>query len=241
MAVRCEMPFSDDGRAVPVVPQDAGERRAVAGQCRRVAREAAGELSDGAEAHRVIVSSGQQRGAGRRTQRGHVEPVVAKTVARRVRLGVWIGPPNVLGFPNPASSIRTSSTLGAPVRRYRVTDQVPVGLRPVQCLPYRPCEGRSANRETAAVDLAHGYRPPSERRWRFSSGRVGEEAPFGTSLRASPGVVSAPGGQRIGAYGCAACHSSSPSDICRAGDDVDQAPRMGRNGIRTVQPNFVQP
>src|SRR5271157_6053377 len=31
----------------------------------------------------------------------------------RVRLGVLIGPPNVSGWPNPASSIRTISTLGA--------------------------------------------------------------------------------------------------------------------------------
>ena len=34
--------------------------------------------------------------------------------AIRVRLGVSIGPPNVLGAPNPASSMSTSSTFGAP-------------------------------------------------------------------------------------------------------------------------------
>ena len=34
--------------------------------------------------------------------------------AIRVMAGDAIGPPNALGFPNPASSTRTSSTLGAP-------------------------------------------------------------------------------------------------------------------------------
>jgi hypothetical protein len=31
-----------------------------------------------------------------------------------VKFGVWIGPPKVLGLPNPASSMSTSSTFGAP-------------------------------------------------------------------------------------------------------------------------------
>ena len=34
--------------------------------------------------------------------------------AIRVKFGVSMGPPKVLGLPNPASSINTSSTLGAP-------------------------------------------------------------------------------------------------------------------------------
>ena len=34
--------------------------------------------------------------------------------ARRSRVGVWSGPPNVLGPPKPMSSIRTITTLGAP-------------------------------------------------------------------------------------------------------------------------------
>lgn len=34
--------------------------------------------------------------------------------AKRWSVGVWHGPPNADGLPNPASSISTSSTLGAP-------------------------------------------------------------------------------------------------------------------------------
>ena len=47
------------------------------------------------------------------------EPRVVRGLDRaaegaRVADGVWIGPPNVLGLPKPASSIRTRSTFGAP-------------------------------------------------------------------------------------------------------------------------------
>jgi hypothetical protein len=38
----------------------------------------------------------------------------ASAPAMRVQFGVLIGPPNVAGFPKPASSINTSRTFGAP-------------------------------------------------------------------------------------------------------------------------------
>ena len=51
---------------------------------------------------------------------GEQSAVVWKRVKRRPprasrsKLGVWQGPPNALEAPNPASSIRINSTLGAP-------------------------------------------------------------------------------------------------------------------------------
>jgi hypothetical protein len=62
-----------------------------------------------------MVTVGQQGGRSQRTQRRHVEPVVPDILLGNpgVMPGVLIGPPNVVGFPEPASSISTSSTLDA--------------------------------------------------------------------------------------------------------------------------------
>ena len=78
LAIGRQVPLPEDGRAVAVVLEDPGKRRAVSGQDRRVPREAAGELTDGTEPNRMVVAPCQQRGAGRRAQSGDVEPVVAK-------------------------------------------------------------------------------------------------------------------------------------------------------------------
>ena len=66
----------------------------------------------------------------------------------------------MLGFPNPASSMRTSRTFGAPSGGRRMPDEVPVGLRPVEGPIDDSVERLSADRELAAVDLAHLQRPP---------------------------------------------------------------------------------
>ena len=83
LAVGRQVPLPERGRAVPVVPQDPRQRRAVPWQRRRVAREAAGELADRPEPDGVVVPPGQQRRPGGRAQRGDVEPVVAQPCRRR--------------------------------------------------------------------------------------------------------------------------------------------------------------
>ena len=99
LPVRRQMPLAERGRAVPVVPQDPRQRRAVTRQDGRVAGETTGELADRAEPDGVVVPPGQQRRAGGRAQRRDVHSVVAQpTRAIRVKFGVRIGPPKVLGF-----------------------------------------------------------------------------------------------------------------------------------------------
>ena len=78
LTVRGQMPLAERRGAVAVVAQDPRQRRAVAGQDRRVARVAAGELTDRAEADGVVVAARQQGRSRRRAQRGDVEPVVAQ-------------------------------------------------------------------------------------------------------------------------------------------------------------------
>ena len=64
----------------------------------------------------MVIAPGQQRLAGWRTQRGRVKASeLQPPVASRSAFGVAIGPPKALEAPNPQSSIRTISTLGAPV------------------------------------------------------------------------------------------------------------------------------
>ena len=71
-----QVPLAEAAGAVAVALQHAHERRAVLGARRRVPRERARELADGAEADGVVVAAGEQRRARRRAQRGHVEGVV---------------------------------------------------------------------------------------------------------------------------------------------------------------------
>ena len=78
-----QVPLAERRGAVPVVPQDARQRRAVARKGRRVPGEPARELTDRAEADRVAVPPGQQRRPRRRAQRGDVEPVVPQARPRR--------------------------------------------------------------------------------------------------------------------------------------------------------------
>ena len=64
LAIGCEMPFAEDGRAVAVVPENPRKRRAVAWQDRRIPRKPTGELTDGAETDGVVVPPGQQARRG---------------------------------------------------------------------------------------------------------------------------------------------------------------------------------
>ena len=64
LAVGGQVPFPERGRGVAVVSKDPRERRAVPRQRGGVPREAPRELADRAEPDRVVVPSGEQRGAG---------------------------------------------------------------------------------------------------------------------------------------------------------------------------------
>ena len=71
--------------AIAVVLEDAADGRLVLGDDAVVAGEAGGLLGDHAEAGRVMVAAGDQRGARRRAERGGVELRVAQ--ARPWRCG----------------------------------------------------------------------------------------------------------------------------------------------------------
>ena len=60
LAVGCQVPLAERRRAVAVVPQDPGQRRAVPWEGGAIAREPTRELADRAEPHRVVVPPAQQ-------------------------------------------------------------------------------------------------------------------------------------------------------------------------------------
>ena len=108
--------LAEPGGGVAVVLEDAADGGLVLGDDAVVAGEAGGLLRDHAEAGRVMVAPGDQRGARRRAERGGVNVVVAQPVfAMRSIVGVGMTPPKVLGTPKPASSVMMSRTLGAPL------------------------------------------------------------------------------------------------------------------------------
>ena len=161
LTVGCQVPLAERGRAVTVVAKDPGQRRAVSGQDRGVAREPTRELADRPEADRVVVATGQQRRTRRRAQRGDVEPVVAHSPFGDARV--------VRGLDRTAERARVPETgvvdedqqdVRRTFRRGRMPDEVPVGLRPVERPVDDSVERLPANREPAAVDLAHLQRPP---------------------------------------------------------------------------------
>ena len=82
LPVRRQVPLPERRGAVPVVAQDAGQRRAVPRQARRVAGEPTSELTDRAETHGVVVPAGQQRRTCRRAQGRDMEPVVTQALPR---------------------------------------------------------------------------------------------------------------------------------------------------------------
>ena len=85
LMVRRQMPLAERRRAVAVLLQHPRKRRRVLREERRVAREARRELTDRAEADRVVVAARQQRRARRRAQRRDVERVVAQAIVRQAR------------------------------------------------------------------------------------------------------------------------------------------------------------
>ncbi len=108
--------LAEPRRRVAVVEEHAADRRLVAADDAVVAGKARRLLGDHAEARRVVVAAGDERGARGRAQGGREHAVVAQALAGdAVHRRRGITPPNVLGTPNPASSVMTSRTLGAPL------------------------------------------------------------------------------------------------------------------------------
>ena len=162
LAVGCQVPLAERRRAVAVVPEDPGQRRAVPWEGGAVAGEPTRELADRAEPHRVVVPPGQQRRPRRRAQRRDVEPVVAQAA---------LGHPRVVGcLDRPAEGARVAEPrvvdehqqhVGGPVRRPRVLDQVPVGLGAGESPVDAACERLAPDREPAAIGFTHRVPSPS--------------------------------------------------------------------------------
>ncbi len=74
--------LAEPGRGIAVVEQDPPDRGLVLGDDAVVAGEAGRLLRDHAEAGRMVVAPGDQRGARRRAQRGGENPVVAQALLR---------------------------------------------------------------------------------------------------------------------------------------------------------------
>ena len=174
LTVGRQMPLPEARRAVPVLPKDPGQRRAVPWQRGGVAGEPAGELADRAEPDRMVVAAGEQRRPGRRAQRGHVEPVVAQPTSGQARV--------VGGLDRAAEGARVAEAgivdqdqqhVRRPLRRGGVTDEVPIGLRAVERPVGHARERRPANRQHSAIRLTHRAHLPRSC-WRVPSASVRE-------------------------------------------------------------------
>ena len=156
LAVRGEVPLPEGRSGIAVLLEDLRERRGRFRDERVVAREAAGELADLTEAHGVVVAAGQQGGAGRRTQGGDMEPVVAQS-------GVC-DPGEVRGVDVAAEGAGVAEAgvvdehqqhVGRTLGRLDVPEDVPVGHRPLQRALLGALEHRIGHWELPAVQISH--------------------------------------------------------------------------------------
>ena len=74
---RCVVPFAEGGGLVPIFAEHFGERRRCSRDYARIAVPIDGALGDGARPDALMITSRQKGRAGRRTNRGRVEGVVA--------------------------------------------------------------------------------------------------------------------------------------------------------------------
>ena len=160
LAIRCQVPLAERGRAVPVQLQHLRERRAVLRNERRIPRETGGKLADGAEPDGMVVAAGQQRRPGRRAQRRHMEPVVPDTL---------VSDPGHAGRGDRAAERarlaeariidQHQQHVGRPLRRGDVPDKAPVRGRSRQRPVRRALERRIRYRQPGPVDrcIRHGY------------------------------------------------------------------------------------
>src|SRR5271166_4818919 len=103
-------------RGVAVKLQRPRQRRNGIGQHGAVSWCAGGDFGDAAHPGGMMIATGQQGMAGRRAEGGGVKAIELRPRAASFSaFGVRQGPPKALDDPNPASSIRMISTLGAPL------------------------------------------------------------------------------------------------------------------------------
>ena len=158
-----QVPLAERRRAVPVVPQDTRQRRAIARKGGRVPGEPARELTDRADANGVAVAPGQQRGSRRRAQRRDVEAVVSQAALghpRVVRCGYR--PAERGGVAKTGIVDQHQQHVRRTRRRLDVPDQVPVGHRPRQRPVGHPPKRRPADRQPRTVRLTHRSPPPGQ-------------------------------------------------------------------------------
>ena len=150
--VRGHVPLAERGGRVAVHLQHLRERRAVLRHHRRVPGERAGQLADRTETDPMVVAAGQQRRPGRRTQRGHVEAVVADASAGH--------PGQVRRLDRPAERRRLPETgvvdqhqqdVRRALRSLDVPDQAPIGNRIRQSATTTPGKRRIRDGQTGTI------------------------------------------------------------------------------------------
>ena len=105
--------LAEGGGGEAVEAKHLGQRCHAVGPLPGLPGEGGGGLRDRAHVAHVMVAAGKQRGTGRRAERRGVKLIVPEPVlGQRSAVGMWIGPPKALDWPNPMSSISTMSTLG---------------------------------------------------------------------------------------------------------------------------------
>ena len=154
------MPLPEGGGAVAVVAQDPRQRSTFEREHRGVAGEAAGELAHRPETDRVVVPCRQQRRARRRAQRGDVEPVVPQPRLGQPRVVRGLDrSPERARIPEPGVVDQHQQHVRRALRRFWMTNQVPVRLRTPKSVVRRPAELRSRQRQCRAVRLSHCRSP----------------------------------------------------------------------------------
>ena len=161
LATRREVPFPEPAGDVAVLLQDARQRRAAPRPRPGVAGERPRELRDPAHSHPMVVAAGEQRSAGRRAHRRHVEPVVGQAHllhAREVRRA----DPAAEGVRGAEAGVvdQDEEDVRRAVGRLRAGDHRPVAHGLVDRAAGRPAEVPVGNREHRAVrgELAHRLR-----------------------------------------------------------------------------------
>ena len=174
LAVGGQVPLAERRGAVPVLRQDPRPRRAITRNRRRVTGEPAGELTNRAEADRMVIPAGQQRRPGRRAQRGDMEPVVPQPPVSHPRVIRGVDrPAERAGVAEPGIIDQHQQDIRGSLRGLGMPDQVPVRLRPRQRLIAHPPKRRPANRQLRTIRLAHLFpfgSAPTGRRCRARCG-----------------------------------------------------------------------
>ncbi len=158
LPVRRQMPLAERRGRITVVSKNPRQRRTVARQDRRVSREPTRELTDRSETDSVVVPAGQERGACRRAERRHVEPVVLEASVRHARVVRCLDrAPERARVPESCVVDQHEQHVGRTFRRRRMPNQVPIRLRPVERPVGRAGERLSSYRKTCAIGLTHQY------------------------------------------------------------------------------------